>query len=177
MSNHPSSAGKPETYMRLCVPHVITFVFLLLNVSTLAFDWALALRPDFLLIAVYYWAVYRPTLMPPAIIFALGIIMDFLSGTPTGLFATTYITAHWITVDQRRFLMSQPFITLWLGFTVICLITSALQWLVYSLAETSMLAPGPLLLQAGSSAALFPLIVMLLFPVHRILPGGAPGEL
>ncbi len=171
MSSYTSSAGKLEVYMRLCVPHIITFVFLLLNISAVTFDIAQTLKPDFILIAVYYWAVYRPTLMLPAMIFVIGIIMDFLSGAPTGFYAMTYIAAHWITRDQRRFLMSQPFITVWLGFAFVSIAIGALQWVIYTIATMSLPEITPIILQLVSSICLFPLVVLTLFVAHRLLPG------
>jgi rod shape-determining protein MreD len=174
--NYASSAGKLEVYMRLCVPHMVTLVFLLLNVSAFTFPFARAMKPDFLLIAVYYWAIYRPTLMPPAAIFLLGITFDFLSGSPAGFYALTYVTAHWLTRNQRRFLMSQPFITLWLGFAFVALIAGLMQWGIFAVAEMTLPDIMPLCILFGASVFLFPLIVLLLFLIHRILPG-MPQEL
>ena len=169
--DYTSSAGKLEAYMRLCVPHMITLVFLLLNVSAVTFSFAKAMKPDFLLIAVYYWAIYRPTLTPPAFIFLLGIALDFLSGAPTGFYALTYVTAHWITRNQRTFLMGQPFITLWLGFAFVALVAGMLQWGIYAITKMSLPGILPLGISFGASIFLFPPIVLPLFLIHRILPG------
>ncbi len=176
MNSYSSSAGKLEAYLRLCIPHIATLFFILLNVSQLAIPFAQSLKPDFALMAVYYWAVYRPTLMPPAMTFVLGIILDFLTGSPAGFYALTYICAHWITRDQRRFLMGQPFITLWLGFSFVSFATSALQWCVFALAEFGFPDLLPVFLRFCASVFVFPAVVLMLLPVHRILPGSAASR-
>src|SRR5438045_8446831 len=44
-----------------------------------------ALTPAFTLMAVYHWTIYRPDLLPPIGVFAVGLTQDLLSGAPVGI--------------------------------------------------------------------------------------------
>lgn len=162
--------SKPEMYLRLCIPHVVTFLLVMLNLIATNVPMMQSMKPDFVLIAVYYWAVYRPALIPPAVVFVIGIFMDLLSGTYTGLYALTYISVQWLVRNQRRFLMGQPFFTLWLGFAAVCSVVEFLQWSVYALTQDVPPEIAPVLIQLGASVFMFPFIVLALFLVHRGLP-------
>jgi rod shape-determining protein MreD len=162
--------GKLQIYLRLCLPHMVTFIFILLNLSSPALPVAQFLKPDFVLMAVYYWAIYRPTIMPPAFIFCLGVIVDLLGGTPVGLYALTYLAAHWVTRDQRRFLMGQPFVTLWLGFMFISFAAFLIQWGFYLLSELTVPLIMPAIFRMFATIFIFPGVVMLLLNIHKLLP-------
>ena len=41
--------------------------------------------PALALVAVYYWAVHRPSLMPAWVVFLIGLFQDLLSGGPVGV--------------------------------------------------------------------------------------------
>ena len=43
------------------------------------------------LIGVYYWSIYRPDLMPPALAFGLGILNDVIAGIPLGVSSLVYL--------------------------------------------------------------------------------------
>jgi len=53
--------------------------------------WWLILRPDFLLIAVLFWALHRPSRVGMALGFALGLISDFQDGVVFGQHAVAYV--------------------------------------------------------------------------------------
>ena len=62
--------------------------------------------PSLAIIAIYYWVIYRPDLMPGWAVFLLGLIQDLLGGGPVGvhalvfllLVATLLTTLRWILI-------------------------------------------------------------------------------
>lgn len=44
-------------------------------------------RPDLVLVSLVYWRLYRPDRCPPEMAFAIGLVVDVISGTPLGLHA------------------------------------------------------------------------------------------
>jgi rod shape-determining protein MreD len=171
MNSYDSSVHSFQSAMRLCVPHVLTLFFVLLNVAAFSLPFSAMLKPDFVLAAVFYWAVFRPTLMPPAATFALGLLMDLLSGTPAGFYALTYVAVHWIIRDQRRFLMGQPYMTMWTGYAIVCVATGIMQWLLFAAIQFTIPDILPLLFKTAMGIVTFPVLVLLLLASHRILPG------
>lgn len=159
--------------MRLFLAQGVIFLFLLLNIVSFSMPHAGDFKPFFLLMAVYYWAIYRPTVMPVFYTFILGIVMDLQTGLPVGLSALVMISIQIIVRRSRLFLMGQSYVTVWIGFAVIALINALFLWLVISLVSYSssgMMPLLPSLVAAGLSVLLFPLASLVLQAVHRVLP-------
>lgn len=164
------SIAKAENTGRLMVPHLLLAILLLVNIVALPLLPTAAMKPQFVLMAIYYWAIYRPTLLPPVFCFVLGLIMDILSGMPPGVNALIFVMTQWIVRDQRRFMMGQPYSTIWAVFGLVSALAVMVQWGMYGLVEMHW---GPLLPVMGSalvSMFLFPFVTLLLILTHRMLP-------
>jgi len=163
---------KIEIVARLSVPQILLIFLLLLSYISLPLPlpYVGMVRPYLVLMGIYYWSVYRPTLVPPVLCFGLGIIMDILSGGFLGLNALVLVAVQWIVRGQRRFLMGQPYTTSWAVFALILIASALAQWGLYGLAHLQW---PPLLPVAGSvilSFFLFPFVTLLFVMTHRILP-------
>lgn len=150
--------------------HSVIIFLMLMNFVSLSVPYAGDFKPFFLLMAIYYWAIYRPTLVPIAYVFALGIIVDLQSGLPVGLSALLLVLCKAIVQRQRAFLMGQPYVTVWIGFGVISLLQSLIMWCVVSLQVWALMPIVPAVVAAGFSILLFPLISLILLGVHRLIP-------
>lgn len=53
--------------------------------------WGLILHPDFLLIAVLFWSLHRPSRAGMALGFAMGLISDFQDGVVFGQHTAAYV--------------------------------------------------------------------------------------
>lgn len=53
--------------------------------------WWLILRPDFVLIAVLFWALHRPSRVGMALAFAMGLLSDFQDGVVFGQHVAAYV--------------------------------------------------------------------------------------
>ena len=84
-------------------------------------------RPAFMLMAVYYWTILRPT--PPLAVFALGLVLDLLSDYPFGMNAMVLVAVQALTAHNRKFLLGQSFLVIWAGFALFALGAGVLQWL------------------------------------------------
>jgi rod shape-determining protein MreD len=83
------------TLGRLGLVLLVLLVLLLLSALPFNVGYAVDVRPVFILLAIYYWAVTRPeTLNLPAVFF-LGIFYDLLAGYPLGVEALTLVLVHW----------------------------------------------------------------------------------
>ena len=161
---------KIDNALRLAVPQVLLLFLLLLSFVSLPLPHVGVTRPYLVLMAVYYWSVYRPTLVPPVLCFVVGIVMDIISGGPLGLNALVLVIVQWIVRGQRRFLMGQPYTTTWAVFAVIVLISAVAQWGLYGLAQMQWPLFMPVAGSIFLSLLLFPFITLLFVIIHRILP-------
>ncbi len=164
------SFRKIENAGRLLVPQLLLLVLLLLNVVNLPFLPTGVAKPLFVLMAVYYWAIYRPTLIPPYYCFSIGLLIDVLTGAPPGITALVLVLTQWIVQDQRRFLMGQPYSTIWAVFGLVCAISIFVQWTLHGLIQFHWSPILPVLSEALVSMLLFPFVTMLLVITHRMLP-------
>lgn len=155
---------------KLILAQGIIILLMLLNIVSFSLPHAGEFKPFFLLMAVYYWSIYRPTLIPSAYVFALGIVMDLEAGLPVGLSALLLVLCKVIVQSQRVFLMGQPYVTVWIGFALICVVHVFVMWLVTSLQAMMLMPASSILVAAGFSILIFPLISLILLGVHKLLP-------
>lgn len=115
------------------------------------------LSPMLGLIAVYYWTVHRPDLMPAAGAFAVGLSVDLLSGGPLGLEAFVLTLAHAVTRANRRALAGESFLVVWLGFFAVAAGAGFALWLGAAAFWAGLLSPRALLAQVAVTIAVYPL--------------------
>lgn len=167
---HFFSSDSVDWAAKMFLAHSVIILLMFMNVVSLSMPYAGEFKPFFLLMAVYYWAIYRPTLIPIAYVFALGILMDLLSGLPVGLSALLLVLCKAIVQSQRAFLMGQPYVTVWIGFALISLVHIILLWMAISLQAWAFMPITSVIVAAGFSILLFPLISLILLGVHKLLP-------
>jgi len=160
---------------RLGLVQALTCLLLILSLVSFSLPFTGAIRPLFILIPLYYWSVYRPTIMPLLWVFALGLLIDLIMGVPVGLHAALFVIAHFIIKTQRLFLMGQPYMMLWLGFMIVCMSVFAVKWLFFMALYQSTIAINAPLSSAGITILLFPIFASVLALVHRILPPVSKG--
>lgn len=71
--------------------------------------WALALRPDFVLVALLFWVLHQPARIGFATAFFLGLLADFQDGAVFGQHAIAYAVAVYMVLFLRlRLLQFDP---------------------------------------------------------------------
>jgi rod shape-determining protein MreD len=156
-----------ENLAHLGLTMMIVFVLLLLSAFPFKLGGFGEIRPAFLLMAVYYWSIFRPRMMLPVGTFLSGIILDLLAGMPLGLNTLTLLVVQILTRGQRKFMQSQRFAVIWIGFHMVALGAALLQWAIYSLFEWHWMPMKPLLISAIMTGLIFPLAVLPLYAINR----------
>ena len=71
--------------------------------------WTLALRPDFLLICVLFWALHQPARIGFGAAFLAGLVADFQNGAVFGQHAMAYVAGVYLVLYLRlRLLQFDP---------------------------------------------------------------------
>lgn len=159
----------PDRLGRLGTVVGIIFILLVLSAFPVPFLGLGEICPVFLLIAVYYWAIFKPQLLPPAGAFIAGLLLDLLSAYPVGMNAFLFVLVQWMAARQRKFLLSQNFMVIWSSFTLVAFIFSVVRWMAFSLFELHLMPIKPVVIGALMTAVVYPLVVMPLFGVNRRL--------
>ena len=152
---------------RSLAPVAVTVMLVLAGMVPLYLPGFERVTPMLALISVYYWAIYRPDLMGPSVVFGVGLFQDLLAGTPLGLAALVLLLCHWVVVSQRGFFLAGSFLMLWVGFVFIVFGAALVQWLAHvclAMRVVSLQAP---LFQAALTLAVFPVFAWLFIHVHR----------
>ncbi len=160
-----------EVRVRLVAPYSLMLVLFVFSTISFSFPVGGSIHAPFFLMAIYYWAIYRPTLIPPWFVFAAGLMIDLLSGIDTvGISALVFVVVQWVVADQRRYLMGQSFLMIWIGFMIVSTAAMVMSWVVFGLLTGGWLPPRPLGFSILLGMALFPLVSILLNLTHKILP-------
>lgn len=106
-----------------------------LNVVAISFPLTGAVKAPLFLMGIYYWAIYRPTLMPVWAVFIAGLAMDLLSSLPIGMNALVFVAAGWSISGQRLFLTGQSFVMIWVGFGALSFLAAFVQWAIFGLTQ------------------------------------------
>ncbi len=163
-------AERIDLGLRLMVPYSLLFLLLIFNVIALPILPSTTMKLPLILMGVYYWAIYRPTLISVWLAFLAGAALDFMMGVPLGLNALVLVVVRWFVVDQRRFLFAQSFIIIWLGFLLISLAAAVLQWLSFGLVNGTWVTLDSQFWTLLVSNGIFPFIYGLLHLSHKALP-------
>ncbi|MGE5539360.1 MAG: rod shape-determining protein MreD [Gemmatimonas sp.] len=131
------------------------------------------ITPVFALAAVYFFAIYQPSLLPPPAVFAIGLFQDALLGLPFGLTALVLLGAYGVVVNQRNAFRGRPFLITWAGFAVVTPATIAITWAIVSFLAGAFVPPTAAAFQALLTVAIYPLINVVLAALARLLPTAA----
>jgi rod shape-determining protein MreD len=128
-----------------------------------------AVTPAFALMAIYHWTLYRPDLLPFGAVFAVGLLLDMLTGAPLGISSLVLLLAHALVLTQREHLLMRRFTVVWVGFLVVAAAAAVVQWVVVSLFYGMLLDVRAFLFQGVLTVATYPVVSYLLVRVQRTL--------
>ncbi len=163
----PTVAERMDDWGRRLAPIATVLVLLFVGLIPFGVPGMPLIAPAGTQIAVFYWAVYRPDLMPPLAAFGLGFIQDALAGTPLGVGSLAFLILHGIAVNQRKAFVGKPYILVWLGLAIGALIAACASWALSSIILGGFIPLERPLFQALATVALFPVFSGVLVRVHR----------
>lgn len=161
---------RTELLLRMSVAYGMVLLLFALNIILVSYPLTGEIKAPLFLMALYYWAIYRPKLIPVWLTFVLACIMDVISLYPVGLSALIYISLQWVVSDQRRYFVGQSFVVVWFGFMVVSLVSLLAQWVMFSVIYMRPLSVETLWGGLLLGIALFPFVCIMLHLTHKILP-------
>src|SRR6516162_3761753 len=93
--------GRPLKLLAALLPFLSAAVLVVVANLPFSLTDGLLPAPVLALGAVYFWGLMRRDLMSPAIVLVLGLLEDFLSGGPPGLWASGFLSAYAF-IDRQR---------------------------------------------------------------------------
>ncbi len=164
----PLATLRDVGYPARLLPFLSTLIFALVSVVPINLPGFAVVTPAFALMAVFHWTIYRPDLMPLTAVFAIGLLLDIINGTPyVGLSALTLLVARTFVMTQRRFFVNRTFPVVWLGFLAVTVANFALVWALVSMLRGTLLGFRPFLFQAVLTVSCYPVGSYVLARAHR----------
>ncbi len=154
----------------MVAPYGLMVALFIFNTISLSYPLTGGIKAPLFLMTIYYWSIFRPTIVPAWLVFAAGGVLDILSGLPLGINAFVFVAVQWIVSDQRRFLMGQPFIMVWSGFCLVVVLTGLVQWFLFGLVHLHWTPLHPVWISMVLGMFIFPLVNVMLHLTHKLLP-------
>lgn len=159
-----------DLWARRTLPAGLCLLFVFLAVLPVPVPGYSSIVPMLVLASVFFWAVHHPRLLPPVVVFAIGLVQDILSGAPTGAGAVVLLTVYGVTVSQRRFFHHRTFIQVWVGFMIVALAAAVLSWTVAMIANGAFAPPRAAAFQYLLTIAVYPLLTWVLHGAQHLVP-------
>jgi rod shape-determining protein MreD len=151
------------------LPFFVTLLLIMVAVVPLRVPILSPVIPALPLIAVYYWSVYKPNLMPAWAIFLIGLFHDLLAAGPPGVGILSLLLVYGLVASLRRFLVGAGFLAVWLVFVPVAAAALLSTWLLTSLVETRLFDLEPTLFRFFATIAGYPCLAWVLSQLQRTL--------
>jgi cell shape-determining protein MreD len=106
--------------------------------------------------------LHRPDLLSSLDLFILGLLADLVAAMPLGVTSLVLLTVRRMLLAPQRPALARSFVLSWLGFTLTVLAVQLLRWLVMLVLQASLFPLAPAMIEAVVTAALYPVVVVLL---------------
>jgi len=154
---------------RNILPFFVTLLLIMLAMVPLRVPLLSPVIPSLPLIAVYYWSVYKPNLMPVWAIFLIGLFHDLLAASPAGVGILSLLLVYGMVEGMRRLLVGAGFLAIWLVFVPVAAASSLVAWLLTCLIQTQLLDLEPTLFRFLATIAGYPCLAWILSQMQRTL--------
>ncbi|MGB8841633.1 MAG: rod shape-determining protein MreD [Aliidongia sp.] len=157
-------------------PAVLTVALAVLSVVPVGIPGYATVTPNFVLMSVYHWSIYRPEHMPYLAVFLIGLLFDLLTSVPgsvVGLTPLLLLIIRSTILAQRRFFVGRSFPLVWWGFVLTVIVFDLAAWVVGSAFSGDLLEPRNPAFQAVLTVAFFPLLTLLFVRIQRVTASAA----
>lgn len=154
---------------RAALPCALAVALVVLSGVPLGLPGLRGLAPAFAVPIVFFWSIWRPGLVPPPAVFALGALADLLGAAPLGVSSLTLLVLAGAVDANRRLLLRLSALQAWLAFVPYAAATLALSWLLASLMSLRLMPAEPVLVQWALTVAFYPALAFLMGRTDRWL--------
>ena len=93
----------------------------------LGFSWP---EPVFVLVPAFVWAVVRPSILPPMLLFGLGLCLDLVWGNASGVWPLSILAGYLAVLATRGIASGQGREANWIWFGLMCALVELVAYLV-----------------------------------------------
>lgn len=147
-----------KVLLKTAGPALSTLLCILVSAISLPVPGIAQFFPSLGLASVFFWSLYRPWLVPYAVVFALGLVQDALTGEPLGMHVLIFLIMRIITAANAKLVSPEVFPTVWLGFMALSTALALLHWILASVYMLNLFFPLAAVVQWALTIAFYPLL-------------------
>ena len=132
--------------------------------------------PLFALMPVYFWCLMRPDLMPPWVVFVIGVLEDFFSGSPPGVWTLSFVVAYALVDRERDAFAGLAGAAALVGFGAATIVTGGVAYLVAAFIFGHLPPLGTIALEIAMTIVFYIPILPLLNRIQHHLIGPLRGD-
>lgn len=156
-----------DDLVRKMAPIAVTLVLVMVALMHLPIPGFAELAPMLPAMAVYYWSLHRPELLPFWAVFLVGLVIDTLSGGTLGFNALMLLLLAAFMRSQARYLFEKGFAIHWVVFMIVVAVFELLRWMVMAAIVHKFLSLGDPALRVLLAIALYPCLSWFLLRVDQ----------
>jgi len=165
----PSLSQRLDVLARNLIPAALGVALVVLSTIPFYLPGYGPVAPNLVLMAVFYWAVFRSDALSPVTVFFIGLLQDILTGAPPGLNAAVLVLVRTFAASQNRVFRGKSFLVLWFGFVLVGIAAAFVIWLFSATYHLTLIDPSPVVFQAALTITLFPFLVWVFSWTHQKL--------
>ena len=154
---------------RKILPFLTTLLLIMVSMVPLRVPDLSPVIPSLAVVAVFYWSVYKPSLMPVWAIFLVGLFHDLLAAGPPGVGILTLLLVYALVESVRRFMVGTGILVIWMVFVLISIAAFFAGWMLTCLIETRWFDPEPAAFRCLATIAVYPCLAWLFSQAQRAL--------
>lgn len=156
-----------DDLVRKMAPVAVTLLLVMVALMHLPVPGFADLAPMLPVMAVYYWSVHRPELLPFWAVFLVGLVIDTLTGGTLGFNALMLLLVSAFMRPQHRYLFEKGFATHWVIFMIVVVVYEFLRWVLMAVITHEFLSFGAPALRVLLAIALYPCLSWLFLRVDQ----------
>lgn len=159
------------------IPFALILLMLTLNIGSATFVNNITLKTPLFLMAIYYWALFYPAIMPSWLAFAGGIILDLIFLTPIGLNALICTAGRRFVISQRNYIANQSFILIWSIFAILYTTSVIITFTISGDNSITRFLASDTIISLIMNIMIFPLCYSLLHISYSLFQAKIPSRL
>ncbi len=155
-------------YLAALLPGLISVFLHLFLMGLMRSQIFIASMPLVILMGVFYWSAFRPSLMPYPLVFALGLMQDALSSVPLGITSIFLLASRVMCLKFLPRIHMQGFYRIWAAFTLL----AALNIICYAIGFVLVIGQPPMaepfVMQFIFTVFLYPLVHLIHTAIYNL---------
>ncbi|MEE2654941.1 MAG: rod shape-determining protein MreD [Pseudomonadota bacterium] len=158
-----------DAIARKFIPAAMGVFFVLISTVPFYIPGFGTVSPNFVLIAVFFWAIHRVELISSVTVFFIGLLLDILVGSPPGINAAVLVLVRTLSAMQSRVFRGKSFLVLWWGFSLVAFCVGFVTWGLNAIYTMTLMDPLPIIFQMIMTVTVFPFLAWGFAKMHQKL--------